>query len=59
MISTPLKSMMPDRPDMNRTIKIMSGLDYWTDRTHPLRGVLVSEAILAFNCYTKLYSAGC
>ena len=25
MIFTPLKSMMPDRPDMTRTVKIMSG----------------------------------
>ena len=35
MISTPLSSMMPDRPDMTRTVKIMSGPNYRTDRTHP------------------------
>ena len=44
MISIPLGSMMPDRQDMTRTVKIMSGANYRTDRTHPFRGVLVSEA---------------
>ena len=34
MISTPLKSMMPDKPDMTRTVKIVSGPNYRTDRTH-------------------------
>jgi len=26
--------MMPDRPDMTRTVNIMSGPNYRTDRTH-------------------------
>ena len=57
MISTPLKSMMPDRPDMTRTINIMSGPNYRTDRTHPFRGVLVSGAVLMIDCYIELYAA--
>ena len=55
MISTPLKSMMPDKPDMTRTVKIVSGPNYRTDRTHPFRGVLVSGAVLMIDCYTELY----
>ena len=55
MISTPLKSMMSDRPDMTRTVKIMFGPNYRTDRTHPFRGVLVSGAVLMIDCYTELY----
>jgi hypothetical protein len=55
MISTPLKSMMPDRPDMTQTVKIMSGPSYRTDRTHPLRGVLVSGANWVAHRYTELY----
>ena len=55
MISTLLKSMMPDRPDMTRTVKIMFGPNYRTDRTHPFRGVLVSGAVLMIDCYTELY----
>jgi len=57
MISTPLKSMMPDKPDMTRTVKIMSGANYRTDRTHPFRGVLVSVAVLMIDCYIELYAA--
>ena len=49
--------MIPDRPDMNRTIKIMSDPDYRTDRTHPFRGVLVSGAVLMIDCYIELYAA--
>ena len=55
MIFTPLKSMMPDRPDMTWTVKIMSRPNYRTDRTHPFRGVLVSGAVLMIDCYTELY----
>ena len=55
MISTPLKSMMPNKPDMTRTVKIVSGPNYRTDRTHPFRGVLVSGAVLMIDCYTELY----
>jgi hypothetical protein len=55
MISTPLKSMMPDRPDTTRTINIMSGPNYRTDRTHPFRGVLVSGANWVAHRYTELY----
>ena len=55
MISTPLKSMMPDKPDMTRIVKIVSGPNYRTDRTHPFRGVLVSGAVLMIDCYTELY----
>jgi hypothetical protein len=29
-----LKSTIPDRPDMTRTVNIMSGPNYRTDRTH-------------------------
>jgi hypothetical protein len=57
MIFTPLKSMMPDRPDMTRTVKIMSEPNYRTDRTHPFRGVLVSGAALMIDRYMELYSA--
>jgi hypothetical protein len=55
MISTPLKSMMPDKPDMTRTVKIVSGPNYRTDRTHPFRGVLVSGAVLMIDHYMELY----
>ena len=44
MISTPLKSMMPDRPDTTRTINIMSGAELPDGQDTPLRGVLVSGA---------------
>ena len=40
---------------MTRTVKIMSGPNYRTDRTHPFRGVLVSGAVLMIDCYTELY----
>jgi hypothetical protein len=46
---------MPDKPDMTRTVKIVSGPNYRTDRTHPFRGVLVSGAVLMIDCYTELY----
>ena len=55
MISTSSASMMPDKPDMTRTVKIVSGPNYRTDRTHPFRGVLVSGAVLMIDCYTELY----
>ena len=57
MIFTPLKSMIQDRPDMTRTVKIMSGPNYRTDRTHPIRGVLVSGAALMIDRYMELYLA--
>ena len=54
-MSTFSSSMMPDRPDMTRTVNIMSGPNYRTDRTHPFRGVLVSGAVLMIDRYMKLY----
>ena len=36
MISTPLRSMMPDRPDMTRTVKIMSGAELPDGQDTPL-----------------------
>ena len=57
MISTPLKSMMPDRPDMTRTINIMSGAELPDGQDTPLRGVLVSGAVLMIDCYIELYAA--
>ena len=57
MISTPLKSMMPDRPDMTRTFNIMSGAELPDGQDTPLRGVLVSGAVLMIDCYIELYAA--
>ena len=57
MISTALKSMMPDRPDMTRTINIMSGAELPDGQDTPLRGVLVSGAVLMIDCYIELYAA--
>jgi len=42
---------------MTRTVKIMSGPNYRTDRTHPFRGVLVSGAVLMIDHYMELYLA--
>jgi hypothetical protein len=36
MISTPLKSMMPDRPDMTRTVKVVSGAELPDGQDTPL-----------------------
>ena len=55
MISTPLKSMMPDRPEKTQTIDIMSGPNYRTDRTHPFRGVLMSGGWMMSDRYIGLY----
>jgi hypothetical protein len=55
MIFTPLKSMMPDRPDMTRTVKIMSGTELPDGQDTLLRSVLVSGAVLMIDLYTELY----
>ena len=55
MISTPLKSMMPDRPDTTRTINIMSGAELPDGQDTLLRSVLVSGAVLMIDLYTELY----
>ena len=44
MMSTPSGSMMPDRQDMTRTVKIMSGAKLPDGQDTLLRSVLVSEA---------------
>mgnify|MGYP000026496170 FL=1 len=43
-MSTPSGSMMPDRQDMTRTVKIMSGAKLPDGQDTLLRSVLVSEA---------------
>ncbi len=55
MISTPLKSMMPDRPDITRTFKIMSGAELPDGQDTLLRSVLVSGANWVAHRYTELY----
>ena len=55
MIFTPLKSMIQDRPDMSRTVKIMSGTELPDGQDTLLRSVLVSGANWVAHRYTELY----
>jgi len=55
MISTFSGFMMPDRPDMTRTVKIMSGTELPDGQDTLLRSVLVSGAVLMIDLYTELY----
>ena len=55
MISTFSGFMMPDRPDMTRTVKIMSGTELPDGQDTLLRSVLVSGANWVAHRYTELY----
>ena len=55
MISTSSAYMMPDRPDTTRTIDIMSGPNYRTDRTHPFRECPSVRGWMMSDRYTGLY----